>query len=241
MPEANRRRAPSSGRWATSTPSRTQRLTIRIVPRQSRPFDLAVRWESKPIASQAMIEVQEPKLSLKLEGPREVHYGKKELYRLKLSNTGNGNAENVAIVLTPIGTGENVPASHKVGLLPAGEEKSLDVELTARQAGTLTIQAEARADGGVRTDLAEKVLVHRAALKLDIDGPKVQFVGAVANYVVRVRNTGTAPARNIHLSIALPSGAKYLSGIEGARRSAAQNKLEWTLERSAPTWSRVSR
>jgi uncharacterized repeat protein (TIGR01451 family) len=211
-----------------------QRLTIRLVPRQNRPFDLGVRWEFKPIATQAMIEVQEPKLSLKLEGPREVQYGKKEIYRLKLSNTGNGNAENVLLVLTPVGAGDNLPASHKVGLLPAGEEKSLDVELTARQTGTLTIQAEARADNGVRTDLEEKVLVHRAALKLNVEGPRVQFVGSVANYVVHIRNTGTAPARNIRFTILLPNGARYLSGVEGIRRSNTQNKLEWVLESLGP-------
>ena len=120
-----------------------------------------------------MIEVQEPKLSLELEGPHEVFYGKKELYRLKLANKGSGNAENVVIVVTPVGAGDNVSASHKVGLLAAGEEKSLDVELTARQGGLLTIQAEARADGGLHAELAEKVLVRRAGLKLDIAGPKV--------------------------------------------------------------------
>ena len=211
-----------------------QRLTIRLVPRQNRPFDLGVRWEFKPIVTQAMIDVQEPKLALKLEGPREVQYGKKEIYRLKLSNTGNGNAENVVLMLTPVGTGDNVSASHKVGLLPAGEEKSLDVELTARQAGTLTIQAEAHADNGIRTDLEEKVLVHRAALKLDIEGPKVQFVGSVANYVVHIRNTGNAPAKNIHFTILLPNGAKYVSGVDGIRRSASQNKLEWLLEDLSP-------
>jgi len=211
-----------------------QRLTIRIVPRQSRPFDLAVRWEYKPIASQAMIEVQEPKLSLQLDGPREVFYGKKELYRLKLANKGTGNAENVRIVMTPVGAGENVSASHKVGLLAAGDEKSLDVELTARQGGLLTIQAEARADGGLRAELLEKILVHRAGLKLDIAGPKVQFVGAVATYSVRVCNSGTAPARNVNFSIALPAGAKYLSGIDGARLDAAEKKLVWSLETLAP-------
>ena len=46
-----------------------QRLTIRLVPRQNRPFDLGVRWEFKPTSTQAMIDVQEPKLALKLEGP----------------------------------------------------------------------------------------------------------------------------------------------------------------------------
>jgi hypothetical protein len=132
-----------------------ERLTLRIVPRQSRPFDLAVRWEYKPVASQAAIEVQEAKLSLQLEGPREVLYGKREVYRLKLTNVGNGAAENVAIMLMPIGGGENVPARHKIGTLTAGEEKSLDVELTARQAGNLTIQVDAHADGNVRTELCE--------------------------------------------------------------------------------------
>ena len=56
-----------------------ERLTVRIIPRQSRPFDLAVRWESKPVASQAMIEVQEARVfSLQLEGPHEVPYGQRK-------------------------------------------------------------------------------------------------------------------------------------------------------------------
>jgi uncharacterized repeat protein (TIGR01451 family) len=216
-----------------------QRLTIRLVPRQNRPFDLGVRWEFKPIATQAMIDVQEPRVSLKLEGPREVQYGKKEIYRLKMINTGNGNAENVVLVLTPMGTGDNIPASHKVGILAAGEEKSLDVELTARQPGTLSIQAEAHGDNGVRADLEEKVLVHRAALKLDMEGPRVQYVGSVANFTVRIRNTGSAAARNIHFTILLPNGAKYISGVDGIRRSASQNKLEWLLETLAPDVEQV--
>ncbi len=100
-----------------------ERLTLKIIPRQSRAFDLAVRWETKPVATQATIEVQEAKFVLQLEGPREVLYGKKEGYRLKLINVGNGNAENVAIMLMPIGGGENVPATHKIGALAAGAKK----------------------------------------------------------------------------------------------------------------------
>jgi uncharacterized repeat protein (TIGR01451 family) len=210
-----------------------ERLTLKIVARQSRPFDLAVRWESKPVASQAMIEVQEPKLLLQLEGPHEVLYGKKELFRLRLANTGNGAAENVAIMLMPMGAGENVPASHKIGTVAAGAEKVLDVELTARQAGNLAIQVEARADGA-HAELSENVLVRRPGLKVDIDGPKVQFVGTVATYIIRVRNTGTAQAKNVGLSITLPPGAKYLSGIDGARFDVATNKLDWTLDSINP-------
>jgi uncharacterized repeat protein (TIGR01451 family) len=210
------------------------RLMLKLIPRQSKPFDLAVRWEYRPISSQAMIEVQEPKLALQLEGPREVLYGKKETYRLKLMNVGNGAAENVALMLMPIGGGENVPATHKIGILAAGEEKVLDVELTARQAGNLTIQLDARADGGVHAELAEKVLVRRAELKVDVEGPKMQFVGATTSYVIHVRNPGSAPAKNVNVSIVLPAGSKYLAGLDGVQPDVTGSRLYWTIKTIAP-------
>ncbi|MEN6407740.1 MAG: hypothetical protein ABFC77_14890 [Thermoguttaceae bacterium] len=210
-----------------------ERLSLRIIPRQSKPFDLAVRWQYKPVASQAMIEVQEPKLALQLEGPRDVLFGKKEVYRLKLANTGNGAADNVVIMLMPIGGGENVPATHRIGGLAAGAEKTLDVELTARQAGHLTIQVDARAEGGVHAELSERVFVRRADLKLEVEGPKMQFVGVTTSYAVRVRNPGTATAKNLNISIVLPSGMKYLSGVDDAKLDQS-GKLCWKLASLKP-------
>lgn len=211
-----------------------ERLTLRIIPRQSRSFDLAVHWAYKPPASQAVIEVQEPKLLLQLDGPREVLYGKKQLFHLKLTNTGSGNADNVVLTLLPLGTGANVPASHQAGLLKAGEEKTLDVELTARQSGNLTIQVDARAEGGVRAQLSEKVLVRRASLKATIEGPKMQFVGTAGTYTVTLRNPGNAAARKVNVSVALPAGARYLSGVDGARLNVAGGRVEWTVDTLAP-------
>ena len=86
-----RRQPAGTVQWkhqAAGTPRARERLLLKIMPRQSRPFDLAVRWESKPVASQAMIEVQEPKLLLQLEGPREVLYGKKETYPAEADQHG---------------------------------------------------------------------------------------------------------------------------------------------------------
>jgi uncharacterized repeat protein (TIGR01451 family) len=212
-----------------------ERIMLRIIPRQSKPFDLAVRWEHKPNASQAMIEVQEPKLELQLEGPREVLYGKQETYRLKIANRGTGSAENTTIMLMPLGTGENVPASYKVGLLKAGEDKALDVQLTARQAGNLTIQLDVTADNNVHAELAEKVFVRRAALSVDVDGPKIQYVGQQTTYTVRVRNPGTATAKKIEFAAVLPIGAKYVSGLESATLDATGGKLAWCLEKLEPS------
>ncbi|MBN1395819.1 MAG: hypothetical protein JW959_12425 [Pirellulales bacterium] len=207
-----------------------ERLALRIIPRQSRPFDFEVSWNYKPIASQALIEVQEPKLVMQLEGPQEVSYGKSELFHLRLANTGTGDAENVAITLMPVGTGENVQAKHAIPRLAAGEKKTLDVELTARQSGNLTVHVEARADGNLHAQASETVLVRRAGLEVALEGPKMQFVDTAANFAVAVVNSGNAPARNVKFSLALPSGVEYLSGIEGARLNAAGDKLIWTVD-----------
>ncbi|MEE8452031.1 MAG: hypothetical protein V3R99_08960 [Thermoguttaceae bacterium] len=207
-----------------------ERLVLRIVPRENRPFDLAVRWECKPSDSQVLIEVQEPKLVATLDGPREVLYGKQEIFRLKLANTGNGDAENVQITLTPVGTAGNQPVSHNLGTLGAGKEKVIEVELTARQEGQLLINVLVRGEGGVQTELAERVLVRRPALQVDLEGPNTQYVGAVGTYRIRVRNPGTAPAKNIRLAVTVPPGTKYISGIEGANVTGNGTEVSWTLD-----------
>lgn len=207
-----------------------EKLVLRIVPRQSRPFDLAVRWDYRPVSLEAMIEVQEPKLEMHLNGPREVLFGKREVYRLELANAGTGEAEGVEISLLPIGTGENVPATHRLGTLAAGEKKVIEVELTARQAGVLTIKVDARGDGGVEASLAETIAVLRAALNVAVDAPRMQFVGNEVHYQLRVTNTGTATATNLRVAARLPLGTKYVSSTGDAKLSAERGELTWTIE-----------
>jgi len=211
-----------------------EKLVLRLIPRQSKPFDLAVRWDYRPVASEAMIEVQEPKLEMQLDGPREVLFGKREVYRLELANTGTGEAEAVESSRRPIGTGENVPATHRLGKLAAGEKKIIEVELTARQAGVLTIKVDARGDGGVAASLAETIAVLRAALDVTVDASRRQFVGHEARYQIRVVNTGTAPATNVRVGARLPLGTKYLSSTDDGKLASDRSEVAWTLDSLAP-------
>ena len=213
-----------------------EKLALKIVPRQSKPFELAVHWDFKQAASHAMIEVQEPKLTMRLDGPREVLFGKREMYKLKLGNSGNGPAENVLLTLMPLNTGDAHAVTHRLGTLNAGDERSIEVELTARQAGNITIRVAAGGDDGARVELAEHVLVHRAALQIDVNGPAVQYVGTPAHYKIHLRNPGDAPAKNLKLTAKLPMGVKFLSGSDGATSEAAVEggKVRWTVEQLQP-------
>ena len=188
-----------------------QRLLIRLVPRESKPFDLAVRWDFRQTATQASIEVQEPKLAVTVEGPREVLFGKKEVYRVKVANSGTGDAENVLLKLWPVGAGAAAAASQALGNLAPGEQRLIEAELTARQVGNLTMKVEALCDGNIRAEAAEPVAVLRAGLEVQADGAQHQFVGTTGAYRVRVANPGTAPARGVMLQATLPADVKCVA------------------------------
>lgn len=228
--------SPQQLRWMISRleASGREKLVLKIVPRESRPLDLSVNWDYTPVASQALIEVQEAKLAMELHGPREVFYGKPEVYRLEVSNTGNGDAEQVQLSLFPMGPSESPPATHQFGTLAAGDKKAVEVELTARHTGTLTIKVDAQAAGGAEAHLAEKILVRRAGLAVAVEAPAVQYVGTDATYRIRVSNPGNAPTKGIRITADLPQEAKYISSVESGQLDPGRRKLMWTADNLSP-------
>jgi uncharacterized repeat protein (TIGR01451 family) len=193
-----------------------------------------VQWTCSPAASQAMVEVKEPKLTMVLDGPSEVLYGQTKVYRLTMSNPGTGDADNVVLYLAPVDGGPGSPTRHDVGTIRAGESKPVEVELTARQAGSLAVKAVAVGEGNLRADVAEEILVRRAALKTVVNGPEMKFAGTPTSYTISVANPGNAPAENISLAAILPPGAKFLS-CTGGQFVESENKVTWTLQNLRPT------
>jgi uncharacterized repeat protein (TIGR01451 family) len=209
-----------------------EQLVIRLVPRESKPFDLAAQWTCSPVA-QGMVEVKEPKLVMKLDGPSEVTYGQTQVYKLTISNPGNGDAEKVVLVLAPVDGGAGAPVRHEVGILKAGENKPVEMELSARQAGTLAIKALAVAEGNLRAEVNEEILVRRAGLKTSILGPELKFAGTPTVYNIVISNPGNAAADNISVAAVLPPGAKYVSSA-GGKYIESQNKVVWNVANLRP-------
>jgi uncharacterized repeat protein (TIGR01451 family) len=207
----------------------SERLSLQIVPRQSRAFDLAVQWTFTPIASTAVVQVQEPKLAMNLAGPSEVLFGDTKVYTMTLSNPGTGDAENVVIHLSPLNGQSGAPTKHQIGTIKAGSNKVIEVELTARQAGNLVIHAAATADGGLEAEVSEEVVVRRADLEIKIAAGKVKYAGAVASYQIVVNNPGNAPAENVRVTAQLPAGSKFVAAGGGGQPSADGTRVQWTI------------
>lgn len=206
-----------------------EKLTLRVAARQGRPFDLTPKWECTPAAPANLIEVLEPRLAVMLHGPREVEFGKGELYKLEVQNTGTGDADNVRIALWTQGQSASQPAaSHTFGKLAAGQKKAIDVELTARQEGKITLGIEARGDSNLRVETTEEIVVRRAAIKLEIEAPRLQYVGTEATCRLRILNPGTAPVSKPVLVLTLPAGMRFVSSPQTHQTS--DSKITWQLD-----------
>jgi hypothetical protein len=209
-------------------------LTLILVPRKNEAFDLGVRWTCSPPAAVATIEVEEPQLQMAIAGPTEVSFGEQRLYKLSVSNPGNGTADDVVLHLMPLLPTDGEPVRHTIGKLKAGETTSVEVELTARQAGQVKIRTAATAAGNLKAEASADVTVRRAALDIAAGGPRMLFAGVPATYEVRLRNTGDDIAKNVRMSFDLPSGAKLLSTSPSAAGDGRSGPIVWTFERVPP-------
>jgi uncharacterized repeat protein (TIGR01451 family) len=215
-------------------PRSRENLALVIVPRKSQSFDMAIQWTQAPGASQVHVEVAEPKLIMTLAGPREVQFGEQVIYKLTFSNPGNADAENVMVKLLPLGAGDGPADTHAIGTIRAGENKVVEMELVARQAGMLAIKAEATADGGLQSALNEDVLVRRASIKVDVEGPQFQYARTVVNYTVRVSNPGNAASNNVEVVAQLPAKATYVSSSDAGQSEADGTRVVWTVRSLLP-------
>ncbi|MBC8353079.1 MAG: hypothetical protein H8E66_13875 [Planctomycetes bacterium] len=193
-------------------PQSQQTLKLFASPSANRPFDLLVDWTLRPISGVAQIEVQQPRLEMAIFGPKNVLYGDSAVYTIQLTNPGTGIAENAALEFS---YGARRLEKKLVGNIAPGEQNEVNVELTAQQVGQLRVSAVATADGGLKAEANEDILVRRAELEVDVIGSSLKFAGGVATYKVRVKNIGNATANGVTASIVLPPGAKVLGAQDG--------------------------
>jgi uncharacterized repeat protein (TIGR01451 family) len=192
-------------------PQSQQTLKLLARPNTNRPFDLMVDWTLRPISGVTQIEVQQPRLEMAVFGPKNVLYGESAVYTIQLTNPGTGSAENVALEFS---YGTRRLEKKIIGNIAPGEQNEVNVELTAQQAGQLRVAAVATADGGLKAEANEEILVRRAELEVAVTGSSLKFAGGVSTYKVRVKNIGDATANSVAASIVLPPGA-IMVGAQG--------------------------
>jgi uncharacterized repeat protein (TIGR01451 family) len=211
-----------------------EQLKLQLVTQQGDGFDLGVEWTTRPASARATIAVKQPQLELSLAGPAEMTFGEEKTFTLSVSNPGSGDAEHVMV---SVAAANSPPQQFDAGTIPAGHKKDVPLAVVASQAGTIELTIGATAESGLEARTSGKINVRKAEIGLAIEGPPLKYAGSEATYLVAISNSGTAAADNINLSLALPSGAKYLNGIEGVVMNAGG--LKWKIASLAPGGERI--
>ena len=204
-------------------PQSDEELELIITAQDNRLLKLDFEWTLKPASSTAHIEVLQPKLQMTVSGPPEIIFGAAADYTIVVQNPGTGVAENVVLTLA---SGQQEGESKQLGTIEPGGRREISLQLAARQAGKLSLHAVASADGGIKTEASEEILVRRANLKIVAAGPRTQYyAGDNADFQLEVENSGDADAQDVVVNVVLPPGAKALSQAT----SASAGTLQWPV------------
>ncbi|XZE56270.1 hypothetical protein SH139x_002370 [Planctomycetaceae bacterium SH139] len=206
-----------------------EKLSLQLVAQEAKQFDVDVEWAVVPQSNKARISVREPALQLIIDGPEQITYGTSETYTVRVLNPGNGPASNVVFTLSP---NSATPQTQRVTEIEPGKEAKFEVELTARDLEDLQIHGLATADLNLKQEEIKLIKVVSAKLQAVLTGPPVKYQDAMAEYRLQISNTGNAVCTNAQALLELPSGLKYLSGLETA--TVARNQIQWQIASLEP-------
>jgi uncharacterized repeat protein (TIGR01451 family) len=228
-------------------------ITVKVRPVKIGPFDHGA-WVLFRSGSKSRTQVYQPRLKVEQTvSPAKVLKGQQVEFKVVVTNVGDGPARNVTIraKLSPglrYGTGERADEQTLELTLPelaSGQHEELDPLLAdaiggGEQSCTVTatspdvVYAENDA-GGVKTaENIRSVTVVEPKLQLTVKGPDKRYTDTVGGYLITLENPGTAPARKVRVSAALPVSGRLMKVPADARWDKTTRRLEWTLNQLEP-------
>ena len=174
-----------------------------------------------------------PQLSLELTVPEQVLIGTAATLEIVVTNIGSGAATNVVME-------EDVPEGfthaagrqleHEIGTLRPQESRRLTLAMDATKPGLYDNRLVVRGDGNLFEEDLRKIEVATPKLEISMQGPALRYLDRQATYVVRLANSGTAPARNVELVTYLPKGMKYVTSDNHGQYDSKTHAVYWSLE-----------
>jgi uncharacterized repeat protein (TIGR01451 family) len=178
-----------------------------------------------------------PGLALKQIGPSSGLVNDLVDYKLEVTNTGDLDVTGV-VVTDEAADGlehqDGVKGADRVrkwdvGVLKAGQTRTIDYKVFVRKTGKHTSRASALAANGMRADTSWTLVVGEPQIDVRISGPQTTYLGYPAIYNVHVENTGTTPLDNVTVRVALPEGLQIRRMTVGGDKFG--NEVQWIIRR----------
>ena len=199
-------------------------------------------WVTFTGSSIMKMQVREPKLLVKAEGPTgKVLVGDPATVMLTVSNPGDHPAELVKITAN-LGDGLESARGNKLaydlGTIAPGETRTLQVPCMTKTGGEQKCEVFVEGADGLKANDSVLVSVIQPKLELDVAGPKLRYKDRKATYSLKLTNPGDAPAGNVFLTDVLPTGMKFVSSDSGGQHDFATRSVKWFIGEIAPGQSK---
>jgi uncharacterized repeat protein (TIGR01451 family) len=222
--------------WALGTldGNTDKRIVVRVRPteegeirsRAAVTFTSAVEVKSK---------VTRPRVAVTVAAPEVTRVGEEAVFRIKVSNTGTGPAQNMVLKaglsdgLYHRNQGQGNEVSNKLANLPAGESREIPLPLSAVKAGLQWCQLTVTAEGSQDATAKQSVNVIEPLLQIAQTGPAKCLVRAEPTYEISLSNPGTAPTDAVTVQTVLPDGFDFVQASDGGTFNQTQRAVSWRL------------
>lgn len=238
-------------RLGTLPAGASKTIQLRVMPTMVTHMDHAATV-SFQAGSKARTRVLEPKLKVEVvQSPSVAKQlkGQPVNFRISVFNTGDGPVRNILVLAklsqgfsyeTGERSGDPSSLEHPIEGLGPGERIDLPLLVVdAKQGGRQTCTVKATSADVVfnasEAEVERAVDVVEAKLKLQLDAPEKRYTDTVAQYALTVENPGTATAKNVRVSIALPVSGRLISAPPDAKFDSSTSRLIWTIPELPPT------
>jgi uncharacterized repeat protein (TIGR01451 family) len=208
-----------------------RRIHVQMIPRERGDVRTRAFVRSSGLAN-GLFVVHEPMLKVAIRGPEKTLVNEPAPHVITVSNPGTGIARNVVVkVAIPPGlkhrAGERLVLD--IGQLNPGESRDVRLALTATDGGNHALRTQSTADGSLVDTAEAMVVVVAPKLQLEIDGPKLRYVGRKATFTLNLTNDGSATSNNVRAKYQIPDGFRFASADRGGKHDATSNSIHWFI------------
>lgn len=211
--------------------------TMQVIykPTQTGNFNLAANARtSDNLKAENSFTVQaiEARLQISLSGPNTALVGESLPYQIVVKNAGSGAAQNVRVTAQfdaglEVG-GQPGPLNTTIDKLESGQEKTIPLALSPKQAGKSAVKAIVVADGNMQAETpASGIDVKKPEVKVEVYGPSRGYLNQEITWTVRVFNPSDVSIGNLVVRAALPPDFTFRSATNEGR--LVSGAVEWNL------------
>jgi uncharacterized repeat protein (TIGR01451 family) len=228
--------------WQVGTlePRQEKRIALFLIPGSSGPLvcQAAVTFTG---VSTLHLRVHEPRLEVKINAPQQVVLGDPAKITARVTNPGDATIQDVklrAILSAGLDHLRGKEVEFTLRDIPPHESRDILILCTTRKAGLQSCQVVARSARGLTAEEKATVDVKTARVVLNVDAPRMRYLGRHAVISIEVANTGTATAQGVSITDQVPRGFKVVRASSGGGHDYVTRTVSWYVGSLEPSESR---